>query len=167
MPQKFWGPLYLWLKTLAKHDVLLWWQTPDELVLGHINILVRRAIQDHGIGLFDALFMACIHRCFTTTCPLAWCRLAIMLILLKIERSIEFWGAADLSRRYLSGRKRVSLLPLPNSTIVNQFHASSIDSDQLALAIPPNCAQMKVIAAKGGQLITTALHMDILNQHTF
>ena len=61
----------------------------------------------------------------------------------------------------------VSLLPLPNSTIVNQFHASSIDSDQLALAIPPNCAQMKVIAAKGGQLITTALHMDILNQHTF
>lgn len=138
---------------------------PDELVLGHINILVRRAIQDHDIGLFDALYMACIHPVLHYSMPVG---------LMRVGDNADFIAVKDLHnfevlQTWLGGtlvaENGVSKLQLPVSTIVNQFHAPAISLDQLTLPIPPDANQMQVIAAKGGQLITTALHMDILNQH--
>lgn len=140
---------------------------PDELVLGHINLLVKRAIYNHGIGLFDALYMACIHPVLHYSMPVGLMRIGDNADFIKVKDLQNF----EVLQTYLGGslaaENGVSKLPLPNSAIVNHFYASSIEPDQLVLAIPPNCVQMKVIAAKGGQLITTALHMDILNQNTF
>lgn len=139
---------------------------PDELVISHINELVKRAIHRHGIGLFEALYMACIHPVLHYGMPVG---------LLRTGDSADFIVVKDVNnfeilQTYLRGQcvaeNGKTRLPLPQSAIVNYFDTKPVAAEQLALPIPTEAKQMRVIAAKGGQLITTELLFYLVNQHT-
>ena len=139
---------------------------PDELVISHINALVKRAIHRHGIGLFEALYMACIHPVLHYGMPVG---------LLRTGDSADFIVVKDVNnfeilQTYLRGQcvaeNGKTRLPLPQSAIVNYFDTKPVATEQLVLPIPTEAKQMRVIAAKGGQLITTELLFNLVNQHT-
>lgn len=139
---------------------------PDELVISHINALVKRAIHRHGIGLFEALYMACIHPVLHYGMPVGLLRTGDSADFIVVKDLRDF----DILQTYLKGQcvaeNGKTRLPLPQSAIVNYFDTKPVATEQLALAIPTEAKQMRVIAAKGGQLITTELLFDLVNQHT-
>lgn len=133
---------------------------PDELVLGHINVLVKRAIKEFDLPLFDALYMACVHPVKHYQLPIGLLREGDPADFIVVKDLIDFEVAAT----YLSGdcvaRDGVSLLPLPQSMVVNYFNAQAITVDQIRLVVPEGTSQLRAIHATGGQLITQELLAD-------
>lgn len=128
---------------------------PDDLLAGHVNDLIRRAV---GLGhdLYDVL------RC-ASTIPVMHYHLPIGL-LREGDRmdAVELCDLADFAVRstWIGGRKvaerGASLLPFAGTTLPNRFHAQPISPSDLAL---PAChgesaGLIRAIRAIDGQLTT-------------
>ena len=128
---------------------------PDDLVKGHINQLVVRAIHDHQLNLFSALQMACIN-------PVKHYDLKSGL--LKNGDNADFIVVKDLNEfeiisTYINGKevahKGITLIPVPESEVVNNFNAKPIDLASLCVnASKTNHHQIRVIKVFDGQLVT-------------
>ena len=133
---------------------------PDELVLGHINLLVKRAIKEFDLPLFDVLSMACVHPVQHYHLPIGLLREGDNADFILVKDLIDF--AVDAT--YLNGgcvaRDGISLLPLPHSKVVNHFNAQTITIDKIRMAVPEGTTQLRSIHAMGGQLITQELLAD-------
>lgn len=124
---------------------------PDELVEGHINTLVTRAIQK-GYDLFDVLRVACVH-------PVAHYNLEVGL--LRPGDPADFIIVDDLRQfhiqsTYLNGQQvfdgeRV-LFPRPINRVINQFQCDPISESSICISDPGE--EVRVIQAFDGQLTT-------------
>jgi adenine deaminase len=124
---------------------------PDSLVEGHIDVLVRRAI-DAGYNRFDVLRAACVH-------PVEHYGLDVGL--LREGDPADFIVVDDLDavtvrQTYIRGRRvaedGATSIPRTESPVVNQFAASPVDPE--AFAVPAEGERIRVITAVDNQLVT-------------
>lgn len=133
---------------------------PDELVLGHINLLVKRAIKEFDLPLFDVLSMACVHPVQHYHLPIGLLREGDNADFILVKDLIDFAVEATYLNGGCVARDGISLLPLPHSKVVNHFNAQIITIDKIRMAVPEGTTQLRVIHATGGQLITQEMLAD-------
>jgi adenine deaminase len=133
---------------------------PDELLTGHINSLVRRAVE-RGIDVFDALQAACVN-------PVEHYGLDVGL--LKVGDPADFIEVDSLAsfnvRRTWIGGQLVAeagktSIPRVEPPVTNQFVVTHVIPDHFAVKTVAG-AKLQVIEALDGQLITKRLAVDPL-----
>jgi adenine deaminase len=127
---------------------------PDELVRGHINVLVRRALA-LGFDRFDVLRVACVN-------PVLHYGLDVGL--LRRGDPADFIVVDDFERltvlqTYIRGRVVAdagwSRMPQVKSRTINQFRPRPRRATEFA--VPATGREVRVIEALNGQLITNEL----------
>ena len=124
---------------------------PDSLVDGHIDALVRRAL-DRGYDRYDVLHAACVH-------PVEHYNLDVGL--LREGDPADFIVVDDpdaphVQRTYVEGElvaeEDEPLIPRTSSDIVNRFEASPVVP--AAFEVEAEAEQVRVITAVDNQLMT-------------
>lgn len=128
---------------------------PDELVLGHINLLVARAVAE-GYDVFHVLQMACLN-------PIAHYNLEVGK--LQVGDSADFIVVEDLEyfevkQTYIKGQlvseAGATFIPsVAEASLPNQFVARTITESELQ--IPARSSLLHVIKAIEGELVTKSL----------
>ncbi len=132
---------------------------PDNLVDGHINQLVKRAIAK-GIDKFKVLRMATIN-------PVLHYRMSVGLLregdwadFILVDNLDDF----AILETYINGNKvaenGVSFIENLQSEIVNNFDCEPITPAQIELAAPTESKSMRVIQTIDGQLITNEVVVE-------
>ena len=130
---------------------------PDRLLDGHIDDLVRRAL-DRGYDLFDVLRTACIH-------PVEHYNLNVGL--LRRGDPADFIVVDDLEtmavqQTYVGGLKVAehgeTLIDRKPSAVVNRFDASAVTPDDFR--VPAAGRRHRVITAVDNQLLTGETVVD-------
>lgn len=128
---------------------------PDDLALGHINALVRRALAK-GYDLFDVLRAACVHPVLHYGLPVG---------LLRAGDPADFIVMPDLVnwqpvQTYINGQlvfdNGQCLISAVSTNPINQFKASARRPEDFRLATNQKTQSVRVIVAHDGQLVTTA-----------
>jgi len=131
---------------------------PDNLVEGHINQLVKRALAK-GHKLFDILRVACVNPVLHYRLPVGLLREGDSADFIVIDNLEDF----TILETYINGEKVAdrgcSLLPDLRSPLVNQFNCQPCQASDLAVEAPSNSLNLKVIEALDGQLITNVLEL--------
>lgn len=130
---------------------------PDELLLGHINLLVRRAVAA-GIDVFDALQAACMNPIEHYNLGVGQLRVGDPADFIEVDSLTEF----NVSRTWIDGdlvaENGQTTIPRVEPSVVNQFMATQIAPEQLAVEAGPG--KLQVIEALDGQLITNRLEIE-------
>ena len=134
---------------------------PDDLIEGHINLLVRRAISD-GYDLYDVLRAACIN-------PIDHYDLGVGQ--LRVGDAADFVIVEDLKNfkvisTYING-KQVSdsthcLFSKVTATPINQFNCTTKQASDFE--IQTNANHARVIHALDGEIITKELITHITTE---
>lgn len=124
---------------------------PDDLIQGHINKIVKRAI-DKGGDFFDVLRAAILN-------PVKHYGLNVGLLQpgdpadLIMTSDLENF---DIEKTFIDGKlvydKGQTLFNIPEEKPVNHFNCQPINTDDIA--VPAKGDQIRVILAKDGDLIT-------------
>ena len=135
---------------------------PDQLIVGHIDQLVRRA-RARGSDLFDVLQAACVNPVRHYGLPVG---------LLQPGDRADFLEADDLEelrirRVFVNGRLAaadgVTVWPRVESLAPNRFDAKPMRPDDFAIltSIAGPTATVRVIEALDGQLVTGSLRLPV------
>ncbi len=132
-------------------------QHPDDLIHGHINELVRRAIKN-GVDIFDVLTAACINPVKHYQLPVGILRVNDPADFIVVENK----ESLKVKQTYINGEKVAengeSILPVKKHSIINHFFASEKDENDFRdLSENENT---RVIEALDGQLITNEIQVD-------
>ncbi|MBP1652069.1 MAG: adenine deaminase [Bacteroidetes bacterium] len=129
---------------------------PDNLVEGHINVLVRRALA-HGVDLFKVLRAACINPVEHYKIPAGLLRLGDAADFIVTNEITEF----NIQTTYVNGEKVAeggkTLITAPVAPVINNFDCKPVSVDDLRIVADGSTATVKVIEALDGQLITNTL----------
>ena len=127
---------------------------PDDLIIGHVNQLVSRALRK-GCELFDVLTAACLN-------PVAHYKLPVGT--LRVGDPADFIVTDDLEdfsikQTYINGilvsENKESKIPSINSGIINNFQTDKKTPDTFSILIENySNEKIRVIKALDGQLIT-------------
>ncbi|MCA9241555.1 MAG: adenine deaminase, partial [Planctomycetales bacterium] len=124
---------------------------PDELVVGHINKLVARAVAA-GIGVFDALRAACINPVEHYGLDVGQLRLGDPADFIEVDSLTEF----NAQRVWIDGRlvaeqgqTYIASVPVE---LVNNFAPQEVSPESLRVGARSDRA--RVIVAEDGQLVT-------------
>ena len=132
---------------------------PDNLVEGHINQLVKRAIAK-GIDRFKVLRMATIN-------PILHYRMNIGLLregdwadFIVVDNLTDF----NVETTFINGQKvaenGASLIENLQSEIINNFDCEPIEPKQIKVIAPEKNQRMRVIQTIDGQLITNEILVE-------
>ena len=136
---------------------------PDELLLGHINLLVKRAVAAE-IDVFDALQAACLNPIEHYKLDVGQLRVGDPADFIEINSLTEFGVSRTWIEGELVAENGVTTIPKVESAVVNRFVATHIEADQLAVLAKPGDLQvpekLQVIEALDGQLITNRLEVE-------
>jgi len=131
---------------------------PDNLVDGHINQLVKRALAIYPDLLFEILLMACINPVLHYNLPVGLLRENDPADFIVIDNLHDF----GILQTYLNGEvvaengiSKINNLP---STIVNNFNCQKKNIEDFALVAQGS--KIKVIEVLDGQLITLKSEHD-------
>ncbi len=129
---------------------------PDELLVGHINLLVRRAVE-RGIDAFDALQAACLNPIDHYRLNVGQLRPSDPADFIEIDSLEKF----NVSRTWLDGQlvaengeTKISRI---EPEVVNKFTAEHVEP--ATLAVKADGETLQVIEALDGQLITNSLSL--------
>ncbi len=129
---------------------------PDDLVLHHINGLVKRALQK-GYDLFDVLRAACTNPVAHYNIPVGQLRVGDAADFITINNTDSF----DVLQTYIGGRlvaeKGRSLLPHIAVQPINNFAATQKTPADFAVPAQKAGDSIRVIEAIEGQLVTNEL----------
>lgn len=146
---------------------------PDELLQGHINELVRRAIEK-GCDLFDVLRAACLNPVLHYRLPVGLLREGDPADFILVE-NLERW---EVLSTYINGvmvaSKGKCTLPFEPADCPNRFHAQPVHPEDFEISAPISATMeemstvfpvlkmgkqipVRVIGAREGQLITDSL----------
>lgn len=126
---------------------------PDELLTGHINLLVKRAIAA-GVDRFAAFRMASVNPVRHYNLPVG---------LLREGEWADFIEVDDLDNltvlaTYINGEKVAengkTLIPSVEPETINRFSAEPLREKDLAVNFKAGATQLRVIQVLDGQLIT-------------
>ena len=130
---------------------------PDELLLGHINLLVRRAIRA-GIDLFDVLQAACLNPIAHYNLDVGQLRIGDPADFIEVDSLTDF----SVKRTWIGGQlvaeNGVANLARVTPEVINQFVASRIEPAQLE--VKQMSGKLQVIEAEDGQLITRRIEVE-------
>jgi adenine deaminase len=134
---------------------------PDELLIGHINLLVRRAVE-RGIDMYDALRAACITPVEHYKLDVGQLRVGDPADLIEIDSLNEF----NVLRTWIDGRlvteNGATTIARVEPAIVNHFLPARIGPEDIAVsATADSRMQLQVIEALDGQLITNRLEFPV------
>lgn len=125
---------------------------PDNLVEGHINQLVLRALEKFPTLMFEILQVACVNPVLHYQLPVGLLREGDSADFIVVENLQNF----NILQTYLSGEvvaeNGISLIPNLGSEIVNQFDCKPKTPEQFQIRAESNV--VKVIEVLDGQLIT-------------
>lgn len=131
---------------------------PDDLVAGHINAVVKRALAK-GFDLFDVLNAACVNPVLHYKIPVGLLRVNDPADFIVINDTDRF----DILQTYIGGelvaKNGKSLLPVIPATPINNFTALPKSPADFAIAATPGKDTICVIEAIEGQLVTNELHL--------
>ncbi len=129
---------------------------PDELIHGHIDVLVRRAISA-GMNMYDVLRAACINPILHYQLPVGMLRENDPADFIVVE-NIESW---KVKQTWINGDKvaenGVGFLPVKKHNILNNFNTN--EKNVSAFTVPDNGKDIRIIAALDGQLITNEIKL--------
>ncbi len=124
---------------------------PDELLIGHINLLVKRAIAA-GVDRFDALRMASVNPVRHYNLPVGLLREGEWADFIEVDNLDNL----DIRATYINGRKVAengkTLIQAPKAGLINRFSTSPVTEN--ALAVDPDTSRLQAIQVLDGQLIT-------------
>lgn len=129
---------------------------PDDLMLGHINKLVARAV-DEGYDLFQVLQAACLNPASHYRLPVGDLTVGGPADLIIVEDLVDF----NVSATYINGKKvsenGESLFQGVPVERVNHFKTSPKSPEQFSVAAREG--EIRVIEALDGELITGDISM--------
>lgn len=124
---------------------------PDDLMFGHINQLVKRAIEK-GYDLFKVLQMACVNPIEHYNLPVGQMHLGDVADFIVVE-NLENW---KVLKTYIEGKKVFDLNETTQSveapTAINHFHSYSVQNTDFE--VEAENKHICVIKAIDGELIT-------------
>jgi adenine deaminase len=133
---------------------------PDELATGHINALVRRAVE-RGIEVFDALRSACVNPVEHYGLDVGLLRVGDPADFIEVDSLQAF----NVRKTWVDGRlvaeQGRTLIPRVEPAIVNKFVETHVQPEQFAVAAKPGL-RLQVIEALDGQLITNRVEAEPL-----
>ena len=129
---------------------------PDELVVSHINAIVKRSLQK-GYDLFDVLRAASVNPVEHYKLPVGLLRIgdpADFIVVNNLE-------AMDIMQSYINGQLvshlGMSLLPYTRAQAINNFKAQQKSVGEFAVKAASPEPMIRVIQAHEGQLVTDAV----------
>jgi adenine deaminase len=129
---------------------------PDDLVLGHINELVKRALK-LGINKMKVLKCACVNPALHFGLEVGLLQKGDSADFIEIDSFEHF----NILRTYVNGElvaeNGKTLLPKSKANIINYFKAKEIQASDFS--IKKAGERIEVIEAIDGQLITNRLHV--------
>ncbi|MEM9588628.1 MAG: adenine deaminase [Planctomycetota bacterium] len=130
---------------------------PDDLLVGHVNQLCRRALQ-HGCDLFHVLHAACLAPVQHYSMPVGQLRVGDPADFIEVK-SLETF---DVVRTFIDGvsvTDSATSAILPSTTeSVNRFQCSPLSPSDLL--IPSRPGRIRVIVAEDRQLTTQCEILD-------
>jgi len=131
---------------------------PDELVHGHLDALVRRAVAD-GADVFNVLRAACITPVEHYGLPVGQLRVGDPADFIEVDSLTGF----HVLRTFIDGQcvaeGRQSNLVVPPAEAINRFACSPKSAKDFAVAAQPG-KRLRVIEAIDGQLVTHAVELE-------
>ena len=133
---------------------------PDELLVSHINALVRRAVE-RGIDVFDALQAACVNPVEHYKLNVGQLRVGDPADFIEVDSLTEF----NVKRTWIDGKlvaeNGKTLIPRVEPKVVNHFTATHVQPEQFVVKTHAG-TKLQVIEALDGQLITNRLEVEPL-----
>lgn len=140
---------------LASHPSLVMFcsddKHPDELLQGHINKLVARAVA-LGYDLFDVLSAACIHPVEHYRLPVGQVRVGDPADFIVVQDLTHFEVLQTCIQGQWVFKEGKTQFNVPQVSPINQFHTYDVSLDDIQCE--PHGHTMRVIDALDGQLIT-------------
>jgi adenine deaminase len=134
---------------------------PDELLEGHINKLVRRAVE-RGIDLFEVLRAACIMPIEHYKLPVGQLRVGEPADFIEVDSLTDF----NVLRTWIDGRLVAengrTTIERVEPRVINNFHPWTIAAKDIEVSAPADSTfKLHVIEALDGQLITNRLEFPV------
>lgn len=124
---------------------------PDDLVRGHINQLVRRAVS-LGHDVMQVLQIACVNPLRHYNLKVGLLQVGDVADLIIVKNLRDFEVLSTYCRGILVAKEGQALLPSVSVTPINNFNATAKQITHFR--IPIRGANVRVIVALDGQLIT-------------
>lgn len=128
---------------------------PDELVNGHINLLIKRAL-NLGYSIYDLIKIACINPVLHYNLPVGILREGDYADFIIVNNLTDF----DIQETYIKGNQvalnGLSFIPEISETPINNFSIKPLREDDFRQASLPG--QKRIIVALDGELITKEEH---------
>jgi adenine deaminase len=129
---------------------------PDELLLHHINLLVKRSLEK-GYDLFDVLRAACVNPVKHYSIPVGNLRTGDPADFIVVDNLIDFNILQTWIDGALVAADGKSLLPDVAATLINNFNTNKKSISEFEIKAPSDNCNIRVIEAIEGQLITHEL----------
>jgi adenine deaminase len=136
---------------------------PDDLVEGHINLLVKRAIES-GVDVFKALRMASLNPVRHYDLNIGLLREGESADFIEVNNLQEFKVISTYINGELVASKGKTLIPDIKAEKVNNFNAKPIKPEDLNLEMPKESQFIKTIKVNDGQLITDSFLFELTQQ---
>jgi adenine deaminase len=133
---------------------------PDDLVEGHINLLVKRAVES-GVNVFKALRMASLNPVRHYDLNIGLLREGEPADFIEVNNLQDFKVLATYIDGNLVASKGVTLIEDVKAVKVNNFSAKAIKIEDLNLEIPNDSKYIKTIKVNDGQLITDSFLFEL------
>jgi adenine deaminase len=133
---------------------------PDDLVEGHINLLVKRAVES-GVNVFKALRMASLNPVRHYDLNIGLLREGEPADFIEVNNLQDFKVLATYIDGNLVASKGVTLIQDVKAVKVNNFSAKAIKAEDLNIEIPKDSKSIKTIKVNDGQLITDSFLFDL------
>jgi adenine deaminase len=138
---------------------------PDELLVGHINLLVRRAVE-RGIDVYDALRAACVVPVEHYGLEVGQLRVGDPADFIEVDSLATF----NVRRTWIDGRlvaengqTTIESVEVP---VVNKFAPTKLTAAEIAVSAPADDTEkLQVIEAVDGQLVTGRLEVPVQILH--
>ncbi len=128
---------------------------PDNLVEGHINLLVKRALAKYPDLLFEILLMACVNPVLHYHLPIGLLKAGDPADFIVVNNLTDF----EVQQTYLNGKivadNGISKIPNLSSKIINNFDCQKKQVEDFACKNSESGeTEINVIEVLDGQLIT-------------
>ncbi len=133
---------------------------PDDLAIGHINLLVKRAVQNN-IDVFDAIRMASLNPVRHYDLKIGLLREGEWADFIEVNNLEEF----KVLKTFINGKKVAengnSLIENLSPKLINNFNTNKISLADLSYPFKKETKSINVIKVNDGQLVTDKLILKL------